>query len=220
MKEVIVRIRDDIDGSEGAETIEFGIRGVSYEIDLSAANVELFDKSLAQFVEVARRVVSERAPAKAARQTRQTRQTPVSNQVKDKRREIRDWANDNGFQVDARGMIAQAVIEAYEAANPGVKLHPDVWPRYHRSGPRRDTVDSQELIAVAKDGEVVVSDLFTPQPQPHHQSRDRSHEVRTRGRRARIRTWANENGFDQAPTGMIKQEVLDAYSKAHPEDSE
>jgi hypothetical protein len=46
-------------------------------------------------------------------------------------------------------------------------------------------------------------------------ARDRSGERLGKGKREEIRKWANANGFEQAATGMIKQEVLEAYYAAH-----
>jgi hypothetical protein len=37
-KNVSVVITDDLDGSQGAETVAFGLDGVSYEIDLAQPN--------------------------------------------------------------------------------------------------------------------------------------------------------------------------------------
>ena len=37
-KRVQVVLEDDVDGSPADETVSFGLDGVSYEIDLSAAN--------------------------------------------------------------------------------------------------------------------------------------------------------------------------------------
>ena len=43
-KTVITQITDDLDGSNGAETISFGYRGTTYEIDLGRKNANAFDK--------------------------------------------------------------------------------------------------------------------------------------------------------------------------------
>lgn len=37
-KKTVVTVVDDIDGSEGAETIEFGLDGATYSIDPSSLN--------------------------------------------------------------------------------------------------------------------------------------------------------------------------------------
>ena len=40
MRQTIVSLVDDLDGSDADQTVTFGIDGRSYEIDLSAANAE------------------------------------------------------------------------------------------------------------------------------------------------------------------------------------
>ncbi len=44
-------ITDDLDGSENAETVSFGFRGVSYEVDLGKKNQAKLEKALAAFIE-------------------------------------------------------------------------------------------------------------------------------------------------------------------------
>lgn len=48
---VVVTLSDDIDGSEAAETIAFGLDGKSYEIDLNEANAKKLRKALAPYVD-------------------------------------------------------------------------------------------------------------------------------------------------------------------------
>ncbi len=54
-QKVLVSLVDDLDGSEAEETVEFGLDGVSYQIDLSSDNAEELRDALAQYVEHARR---------------------------------------------------------------------------------------------------------------------------------------------------------------------
>ena len=50
-QKVQVILTDDLDGSEAEETVQFAIDGVSYEIDLSAANAEALREAVAAYVE-------------------------------------------------------------------------------------------------------------------------------------------------------------------------
>ena len=50
-QKVETRFIDDLDGSEASGTVEFGLEGRSYEIDLSDDNAKLRE-ALAPFVEV------------------------------------------------------------------------------------------------------------------------------------------------------------------------
>src|SRR6185437_12139321 len=55
-KTVITQITDDLDGSNGAETVTFGYRGTDYEIDLGRRNSSAFDKAMKPYVDAARKV--------------------------------------------------------------------------------------------------------------------------------------------------------------------
>ena len=54
-QKVVVTLFDDIDGSEAAETIAFGLDGKSYEIDLNEVNARKLRKALAPYVEAGRK---------------------------------------------------------------------------------------------------------------------------------------------------------------------
>ena len=68
---IVVQLVDDINGAEitddSGERINFSVRGVDYQIDLSAANVAKFEKALAPYLDAATRVGGRRTrTAKAA----------------------------------------------------------------------------------------------------------------------------------------------------------
>lgn len=107
-QKVQVILVDDINGGSADETVQFGLDGVSYEIDLDAENAEKLRAALAEYVAVARK-----SGGRAVRGTRKARAAvggPSAN-------EIRDWARANGFDVNQRGRVPQEVRDAYEAAN-------------------------------------------------------------------------------------------------------
>lgn len=106
-KETIIRITDDIDGSEAVETIRFGFRGVDYNIDLNAKNVAAMEKSLEKWIQH-----GQRAEPGGARPRQ--RRTTVKN--KDETAAIREWAKANGYKVSDRGRIPAEVREAYNAS--------------------------------------------------------------------------------------------------------
>jgi hypothetical protein len=54
-REVII-LTDDLDGTDGAETVQFSVDGTSYEIELAPKNRARFDKALAPYLESARRI--------------------------------------------------------------------------------------------------------------------------------------------------------------------
>ena len=47
-QKVLVSLVDDLDGSEADETVEFGLDGINYQIDLSTENAEELRDALAQ----------------------------------------------------------------------------------------------------------------------------------------------------------------------------
>lgn len=107
-----IELTDDIDGSPATTTIEFGVNGKNYVIDLSDDNAAAFNKALAPYVEHARR--ARRAPANK----RKSRSSSEAARVKrQKNAEIRAWALENGVTVSKRGQLGQDTIAAYEAAH-------------------------------------------------------------------------------------------------------
>lgn len=107
-QKVQVVLVDDLDGGQADETVSFSLDGVSYEIDLSAANAATMRDTLSQFVGVARRV-SGRA---AVRGRRGAGRAASDGQAS----EIRAWAKEHGFEVSDRGRVSAEVREAYEKA--------------------------------------------------------------------------------------------------------
>ena len=105
-QKVTVVLEDDIDGGEAAETIQFGLDGVSYEIDLSEANAASMRDALASWVGHARRVGGRK---QSGTRTLSTKRNDLN--------EIREWARANGRQVSDRGRIPAAITEAYDAAH-------------------------------------------------------------------------------------------------------
>ena len=53
-KTVIVKLVDDIDGSDADETVQFALDGKSYEVDLSTANASRLRDALKPYVEKGR----------------------------------------------------------------------------------------------------------------------------------------------------------------------
>jgi hypothetical protein len=110
-KQVITLLTDDIDGGEADRTVEFGLDGVNYTIDLSEKNAGKLRKALDPYLSAATRVgrssttspVRRAAPASTGRASR------------DQNQAIREWANKNGFEVSERGRIPSHIVEAYHS---------------------------------------------------------------------------------------------------------
>ena len=104
---------DDLDGGEAAETVEFGLDGVSYEIDLSADNAATLRETFAPYIAEGRRVGTRRRGGRG----RGTARTAGTGSGAGSAAEIREWARSNGFDVPARGRVSAEVRRAYEAAH-------------------------------------------------------------------------------------------------------
>ncbi|MBW8740867.1 MAG: Lsr2 family protein [Streptomyces turgidiscabies] len=100
---VVVTLSDDIDGSEAAETIAFGLDGKSYEIDLNQTNAKKLRKALEPYVDAGR---------KRSRSGKAYKQTEVAPDPS----AVRAWALANKFDVPTRGRIPKKVYEAFTAA--------------------------------------------------------------------------------------------------------
>ncbi|KAI1693292.1 lsr2 domain-containing protein [Ditylenchus destructor] len=92
---------DDIDGSDGAATIEFSLQGKDYTIDLAEKNLAKLHQALAPYIEKARKS-----------------RTTASSVSKTKRRgnttEIREWLRANGHKVPDRGAIRGDLLKLWE----------------------------------------------------------------------------------------------------------
>ncbi|AXB45646.1 histone-like nucleoid-structuring protein Lsr2 [Amycolatopsis albispora] len=113
-QKVLVSLVDDLDGSEAEETVEFGLDGVSYQIDLSADNAEELRDALAQYVEHARRAGGRKRSGGRPAAKAVARPATVD---REQNQAIRAWARKNGYQVSDRGRIPSEVVEAYHKKN-------------------------------------------------------------------------------------------------------
>ena len=102
------------DETEGTETVAFGLDGSSYEIDLCEEHAGALRDDLASYVGAARRAGrSGGGTPKKSSGGGGSKSTKSSSNVS----EVREWARQNGFEVNERGRIASTVLEAYEAAH-------------------------------------------------------------------------------------------------------
>ncbi len=111
-QKVLVSMVDDLDGGEAAETVEFSLDGVQYEIDLSDENANDLRDGLYRYIENARKVGGRKRKANGV--------TPVDTgkSVAEKRehnQKVREWARKNGFpNLADRGRVPVEVTDAYE----------------------------------------------------------------------------------------------------------
>jgi uncharacterized membrane protein len=99
---------DDLDGSEAAGTVLFGLDGRHYEIDLSTEHATELRTALAPYAEVGRKVTG------TARRARQNgRATPAND---GSNTQARSWARAHGLAVKDRGRVSADVLAQYRAA--------------------------------------------------------------------------------------------------------
>jgi Lsr2 len=103
MQRVDVRLEDDLTGGPADETVEFGIDGRAYEIDLSARHADEFRRQVARFLEHASLV--------RAAHRRPSARTLAS---RERSRQIRAWADEHGLDISERGRLPREVIQQYE----------------------------------------------------------------------------------------------------------
>lgn len=109
-QKVIVSLIDDLTGDQADETVEFGIDGKNYEIDLTSKNADKLRDAFAKFIPAARR------PSTNTRVRSQAR-TATTVSRREQTMAVRAWAKQQGMKVSDRGRIPADVQEAFDAAH-------------------------------------------------------------------------------------------------------
>jgi hypothetical protein len=87
---------DDLSGESAAETVQVGLDGRHFEIDLTKDHADQLRAELEAYVQRGRPVAPPQPKRNAAL--------------------IRAWARQNGYEVSDRGRIHRDVLEAYRTA--------------------------------------------------------------------------------------------------------
>jgi hypothetical protein len=106
-KQTIVTVTDDIDGTEGAETVAVGVDGQAWEIDLGKKNRDKLAQDLEPFAAAARRVSGSGS----------RRRTPRAAGGRNNSAAVRAWARENGITLSDRGRIPAEVLAKYEGSH-------------------------------------------------------------------------------------------------------
>ena len=114
-----ILLLDDIDGSTADGTVQFGLDGQPYEIDLNPQHADELRDALAKYIGVARKV-----SAAPSRNGKSARVRSASSPSADRRRLVRAWAKANpkalaaiGIQpISDRGRIAGPIFTLYDNA--------------------------------------------------------------------------------------------------------
>lgn len=115
-QKVSLRLIDDLDGSEAKGTIEFGMDGVLYEMELSEANEQKLRDALAGFVAKARKTGGRKKILSPVVRTG-AKSPGGSVRRNDELADIRKWAREQGLKVANRGRISAEVRDAYRESN-------------------------------------------------------------------------------------------------------
>jgi hypothetical protein len=110
-KRTVQLLVDDLDGGDADQTVRFALDGVAYTIDLNKRNATRLRGVFEPYVAAGRRVPS---ATRATGRARATARRPARVDV-DQHRAIRAWAQSKGIAVSARGRIARAVVDRYDA---------------------------------------------------------------------------------------------------------
>jgi hypothetical protein len=110
-KQVITVLTDDLDGGDADRTIEFGLDGINYTIDLSDKNVGKLRTALDPYLTAAAKVGRTNGNSRIASRAA----APPARSNRDQNQAIRQWATKNGYEVSERGRIPSSIVEAFHA---------------------------------------------------------------------------------------------------------
>lgn len=188
-QKVVISKTDDIDGSENAKTITFGIDGNAYEIDLSESNANGMRAILAPYIASGRKV--------SEPNTRRKRRRPHS-----KTKEIREWAIQQGYGnlLKSRGRVPEHITRDYERAQDSTALPANTGPNGEVPAPanvaERREPNRRSVEEIAAD---IVTDVLTRE-EPSSKE---------------VRRWAFRHGYKLNASGRVPKSVMDEYIQAH-----
>ncbi|NDV07230.1 Lsr2 family protein [Rhodococcus sp. IEGM 248] len=120
-RQIVVEHVDDIDGTpiaEGkGETIAFSVSGIDYEIDLSAKNAKEFHKRLDHYIDHATKVGGRKNRSAGTLTSGGEVKRKPARRDRDHVRAVREWAQEQGYDIGVRGRIPTEIAEAYDAVH-------------------------------------------------------------------------------------------------------
>ncbi|QIZ35580.1 Lsr2 family protein [Saccharopolyspora sp. ASAGF58] len=116
-QKVTVTLVDDLDGGQADETVEFGLDGVAYQIDLSVDNAGELRDALANYVTNARRAGGRKKPGPRPGAAAVRSASGSTSADREQNQAIREWARKRGLKVSDRGRIPADIVEQYHQAN-------------------------------------------------------------------------------------------------------
>jgi hypothetical protein len=113
-KQVITVLTDDLDGGKADRTVEFGVDGVNYTIDLSDAHAGKLRKILDPYIAAGSRMHRGKVEGRRPNRRGSGSGAGAGGTSRDENKAIREWAKKNGYQVSERGRIPVSVARAYD----------------------------------------------------------------------------------------------------------
>jgi len=116
-QKVITTLVDDLDGTvieEGkGETLQFGLEGTTYEIDLTSQNAESLRDALAPFIAAARSPSRGSRPQPAPSASGSDASASGQRNSKEELAAAREWLRSEGHKVSDRGRIQGGLLELF-----------------------------------------------------------------------------------------------------------
>lgn len=106
MQRVITTLVSDLSGQDAQVTVEFGLDGQTYAVDLTDAEADDLRDALRAYLSVAR---------KTGRKVKSEHKGSGGKVPKGERAAVRAWAREQGYAVGDRGRIASEIVVAYRA---------------------------------------------------------------------------------------------------------
>ena len=104
----VTLLEDDTDGSQASETVNFGLDGAAYEIDLSEKNALVLRETLTGWISHARKIGGRSKSGGGAAANAPF--TEVDTKA------VRAWADANHVKINSRGRIPADIIAQYRSA--------------------------------------------------------------------------------------------------------
>ncbi|AYF26959.1 MULTISPECIES: histone-like nucleoid-structuring protein Lsr2 [Micromonospora] len=110
-KQIVHKLVDDLEGGDADEAVKFGLDGVQYEIDLTAANAQKLRDIFAPYIAHGAKVG--RGGVVVGGQAARGRSGATAG--REQNMAIRAWAKKAGRDISDRGRIPQEIVDEYHA---------------------------------------------------------------------------------------------------------
>src|SRR5580658_6065978 len=113
VKEITIKLYDDFDGTEGAETLFFAFDGLDYSVDLTKRNKREFHRMILPYITAGRPVKHRRNGKVHTNGNGNGRRVQINLPPYG---EVRAWALSKGIDVSPIGRVSNEVVEKWRKA--------------------------------------------------------------------------------------------------------